>query len=253
MGDGMSFRVHPCCPGGIELSCRPHFGRPIGGLFTSDRAEDRAGPAGWVGSYARLMSKPRQDVEGCRTAHQHLRAVLEGLGDTDVTRASLLPGWSVGHVLTHLARNAEAMCRRIEGAIRSELVEQYPSGVAGREVEIERGAIRSLTVLRQDVVDWSSRLEDLFDSIDDDVWSRPVRTVSGTEHEVALLPFRRWREVEVHLVDLGMGVSPVDWSQALVDRALPGLLGGLGERADQRDLMAWLLGRGPAPALTPWG
>jgi maleylpyruvate isomerase len=80
-----------------------------------------------------------------------------------------------------------------------------------------------------------------------------VRTVAGGEHPVALLPFRRWREVEVHLVDLGVGVSPADWSVGLVDRALPRLISDLTQRADERELMAWLLGRGSAPELRPWG
>jgi hypothetical protein len=30
------------------------------------------------------------------------------------------------------------------------------------------------------------------------------------------------------------------------------LLAGLPGRADERELMAWLLGRGPAPELQPW-
>lgn len=81
----------------------------------------------------------------------------------------------------------------------------------------------------------------------------PFGLSPGGEHPVALLPFRRWREVEVHLVDLGLGVSPADWSSGLVDRALPRLIDGLIHRTDQRELMAWLLGRRPAPELRAWG
>ena len=58
--------------------------------------------------------RPQADIEGCRVAHDLLRSVVADLGDAEVRRASKLPGWSVGHVLTHLARNAESMCRRIE-------------------------------------------------------------------------------------------------------------------------------------------
>ncbi len=42
---------------------------------------------------------------------------------------SLLPEWSDGHVLTHLARNADSVVRRMEGAARGELVDQYPGGL----------------------------------------------------------------------------------------------------------------------------
>ncbi len=199
------------------------------------------------------MDKPQVDVDGCRVAHQHLRTVVAGLGENEISRPSALPGWSVGHVLTHLARNAEAMCRRIEGAIRSEIVEQYEGGPAGRSTEIDQGSQREATEIIDDAIEWAATLDDLFESISDDVWARPVRTVAGNEHPVALLPFRRWREVEVHLVDLDLGVTPVDWPDGLVERALPRLVAGLAERADERQLMAWLLGRGPAPELQPWG
>lgn len=208
---------------------------------------------GVVGSYDRLVDELQADIEGCRVAHQRLRLVVADLGDSDVRRPSNLPGWSVAHVLTHLARNAEAMCRRIEGTMRSEILEQYEGGPSGRAAEIEKGSGRNATAVRKDVSDWSIGLDDLFQSMPDDVWRRPVRTVAGGEHPVALLPFRRWCEVEVHLVDLGLGVCPADWTEGLVARALLRLIAGLSDRSDQRELMAWLLGRGPAPELKPWG
>lgn len=206
-----------------------------------------------VASYDRVVGRPKADVEGCRVAHQLLVSVMADLGDADVRQPSNLPGWSVAHVLAHLARNAESMCRCIDGAVRSEIVDQYEGGRSGRAAEIEAGASRDAAALRQDVTGWSARLEDLFQSLPDDVWGRPVRTVGGGERPVALLPFRRWREVEVHLVDLGLAMRPADWTEGLVTQALPGLIANLSDRADQRELMAWLLGRGPAPELEPWG
>ena len=59
------------------------------------------------------------DVAGCAQSHQALLAELDGLARADevsVTQASLLPDWTVGHVLTHLARNADAMAGMIEGS-----------------------------------------------------------------------------------------------------------------------------------------
>jgi len=111
------------------------------------------------------------------------------------------------------------MCRRIEGAIRSEIVDQYEGGAGGRSTEIDLGSQRAATEIIGDAIEWAETLDGLFDSISDDVWARPVRTVAGNEHPVALLPFRRWREVEVHLVDLDVGVGPVDWPDGLVERA----------------------------------
>jgi maleylpyruvate isomerase len=196
--------------------------------------------------------RPQADIEGCRVAHDLLRSVLSEVGDAEVRCASNLPGWSVGHVLTHLARNAEATCRQVHAALRSEVIDQYEGGRAGREAEIEAGANRDAAALRDDATRWSLTLDDLFRSLPDDVWARPVRTGAGDEIPVALLPFRRWWEVEVHLVDLGLTTRASDWTDGLVNKALPRLLAGLAGRADERELMAWLLGRGPAPELQPW-
>ena len=54
-------------------------------------------------------------------------------------RPSLLPDWTVGHVLTHLARNADSMDRVLEAAERGDVVERYAGGGAGRDAEIEAG------------------------------------------------------------------------------------------------------------------
>ena len=58
---------------------------------------------------------------GVAASHRGLEAMLEPIaGDLDVTAPSLLPGWTVGHVLTHLARNADSMTLALAGAERGE-------------------------------------------------------------------------------------------------------------------------------------
>jgi maleylpyruvate isomerase len=154
--------------------------------------------------------------------------------------------------MTHLARNAEAMVRRVEAATRREMIDQYVGGPEGRAFEIEAGAGRPARELVADILVWSQRLDGCFELLPDECWGRPVRSVQGGEHPVSQLPYRRWREVGVHTVDLGIGFGPVDWSEPLVDRVLPGLLAGLANRADDRALMAWVLGRGSPPTIEPW-
>ena len=65
---------------------------------------------------------PPLDVEVClsgvRDATAALLDGLRGLTDDEARRPSLLPGWTVGHVLTHLARNADGVRGMIEGATR---------------------------------------------------------------------------------------------------------------------------------------
>lgn len=199
------------------------------------------------------VDRPSGDVEACRGAHARMADLMADVDDAVVRRPSLLPGWTVGHVLTHLARNAEAMCRRVEGALRGEVVDQYVGGAAGRAAEIEAGAAREAGQIVADALQCAARVDHLFDGLPDHCWARPVRTVRGAEHPVALLPYRRWREVEVHLVDLGLGFTSDDWSSELVDRMLPDLVTGLPDRAETRELAAWLLGRGAPPQLEPWG
>jgi maleylpyruvate isomerase len=63
----------------------------------------------------------------------------------------------------------------------------------------------------------------------------------------------RWREVELHHVDLGLGYTPADWPDEFVHLVLPEMIDGLARRADHRALLAWLSGRGRVPELGPWG
>jgi maleylpyruvate isomerase len=85
-------------------------------------------------------------------------------------------------------------------------------------------------------------------------WSGISRDVSGRERQLRDLPARRWREVEVHIVDLGIGVSHRDWSQDFVDRWLQPTRASAFD--DPRDELAWLYGRlkrDDLPEPPPWG
>jgi maleylpyruvate isomerase len=198
------------------------------------------------------MDVPTEEIAGCRAAHARLREAVTGLTDDIVRRPSLLPGWSVGHVLTHLARNADSVVRRLDGARRGEVVDQYVGGFEGRAAEIEEGAGRSADALIADVVSSSDAVDEAIAHFPADAWGRSGRGVGGHEQPVAVLPFQRQREVEVHLVDLGLGCSPSDWPDDLVARWLPELLANLPRRGDAKTLMAWALGRGDAPELAPY-
>jgi len=195
---------------------------------------------------------PTEEIEGCRRAHRVLLDALGGLTDDQARSPSLLPDWTVGHVLTHLARNADSCTRRVEGAVRGEIADQYPGGYAARASDIAAGSGRSASALVADVRESAFRLETAWLSAPAEAWDRPGRDLSGAEQPVSVIPLRRWREVEVHHVDLGLGFTPADWSEDLVARWLPRLLERLAHRTDERSLLAWMIDRGPAPALGPW-
>lgn len=199
------------------------------------------------------MPTPHEQIAAVHAAHERLHHALAGLDDATAARASLLPDWTVGHVVTHLARNADSVVRRLRAAMNGELVSQYEGGAPARAKAIEDGARRPSAALLEDLHTADRTVDELLGEVPDEVWDRTVLTGAGDEVPATQLTLGRWREVETHHADLGFGYTAADWPQGLVDVWLPELLGGLPGRSDQRALMAWLLGRGVAPDLGPWG
>lgn len=58
----------------------------------------------------------RTVVEAVAASQARVDAVAAGLCDAAVRAPSRSPGWTVGHVLTHVARNADSHVRRTEAA-----------------------------------------------------------------------------------------------------------------------------------------
>jgi maleylpyruvate isomerase len=194
---------------------------------------------------------PVHDIERVRDAQQRFLDAISGLDDESVRRPSLLPDWTVGHVIAHVARNADSHVRRSEAAAHGETVEQYPGGYAGRTAEIEASAGRSAVGLAEDLRTSAARLDDVWTSLPDAAWAVLTIDVSGTRRPLALLPSRRWQELEVHAIDLDVGITHRDWPHDFVAAALPRIRQSLaarlaeGARApepgsiDERDELAW--------------
>jgi maleylpyruvate isomerase len=91
-----------------------------------------------------------EHVSGCAVAHQRLLGALENLTDDQCREDSFLPAWSRGHVLTHLARNADSHVNLLQAAVRGEVGEQYPSAEK-RNGDIESGSTRSAEELVMDL------------------------------------------------------------------------------------------------------
>ena len=208
-------------------------------------------------------------IAGCAAAHQRLLADADTLVDDEIARPSLLPGWTIGHVLTHLARQADSQIRVFEAAARGVASERYPGGTAQRTGEIDAGASRAaadqIVDLRRSI--WA--LEGAWAAVTAGGWEL-VGTTLGRPEPVSDLPFRRWREVEVHHADLGRpGFSYDDWSPGYVRRELgraemawaarrPMGLTALPPAAlamSPARRLAWLMGRQPIEGLEqvePW-
>jgi maleylpyruvate isomerase len=209
---------------------------------------------------------PHQDLERVAASQARLLAVIEPLSDAEMRQPSRLPDWTVGHVLCHLARNADSHRRRADAAARGKVIDQYQGGWEGRADEIEAGARRPASALVDDVRHSAQQMDDAWSRVPEGAWDNVTRDVSGTLRPLSALPARRWQELEVHLVDLGVGVSYETWSDEFVATFLPGWRATLEDRLggrqvppagllDERAELAWLYGRlhrPDLPELTPW-
>jgi maleylpyruvate isomerase len=193
---------------------------------------------------------PTEWIEGVLAAQADLNRAIEGLSDQVAGQPSLLPDWTVGHVLTHIARNADSVVWRLEGAATGALRDQYPGGFEQRTGDIEGGSARSADELVADVRQSSTEVERTMAALPADAWDAPSRTARGVVEPSREAIFSRWREVVVHHGDLGLG--PVPLPAGIVEVWLPRELPLLDQRADPAELMAWVLGRGPAPTLRGW-
>jgi maleylpyruvate isomerase len=196
------------------------------------------------------LSAPVEWVAGCIAAQDVLDEALADLDDDGARAPSLLPGWSIGHVLTHVARNGDSVVWRLEGAARGELRDQYPGGIEQRSADIEKGAGRSAAALRDDVASSSAAVARVMAELPAEAWDAPSRTSRGVVETSRDAVLSRWREVVVHHADLGW--SPLALPPALVDAWLPNELSRLPERADPAALLVWIIGRGDPPALDAW-
>jgi maleylpyruvate isomerase len=214
--------------------------------------------------FARCDDSPVPDadvlevVAGARASHARLIEAIESVTDADARAASLLPGWSVGHVLTHIARNAESFVRMMGAAMAGRAVQQYDGGSAARAAAIEAGAGRPAAELIGDIVASAWALEQMWEAMTPAAWAGHGLTDGDETWPCTLMPFHRWREVELHHVDLGFGYAPQDWPAGYVRRELTVSLAVLPERlspGDRQRLLGWLVGRGEQPTdvpLAPW-
>jgi maleylpyruvate isomerase len=198
---------------------------------------------------------------------------VQGLDDAAMAAPSLLPGWSKGHVLTHLARQADAMTNLLTWARTGVETPAYPSP-EHRAQDIEAGAGRPVAEQITDLRAAHGRMADAAAAMPADGW---VFFIPGRDQLAATLPWARLREVEVHHVDLGAGYGPADWSDAFALRLLREIVTGyprdagplvlrpyglehpltVGDPAHApvvggptRSIAAWLAGRGDGADLT---
>ncbi|MGA7757576.1 MAG: maleylpyruvate isomerase family mycothiol-dependent enzyme [Ilumatobacteraceae bacterium] len=139
--------------------------------------------------------------------HRRLLDRLEerlAAGTLDASAPSLLPDWTVGHVITHVTHSGDGHLRMLDAAAAGEVGRQYPGGREQRNSGIERGAFRTAAE-QVDGLRWSiAALEARWAAMPD--WSGTGASMGG-DVSIADLPFLRIREVAIHHADLGLGYT----------------------------------------------
>ena len=191
---------------GGQAGAAPAAGPPAGGL------PDR------IGEQITLVDE----------ATGQLLSALAGPGwaGVDPGRATLCPGWTAGHVLTHLARNADGLRRCAEGARRGEAVPMYDSAGA-RNRDIEAGAGRPLPELADDVTGSARALAEAWAAMSPADWPRPMGHPQAGSLPLHATPGLRLGEVLIHHVDLAGPYGPADWPAAFVAGLLADVPGEL--------------------------
>ncbi|MFF9348499.1 maleylpyruvate isomerase family mycothiol-dependent enzyme [Streptomyces sp. NPDC014734] len=214
------------------------------------------------------------DLDALREATDRLLGATQKLDDAAFAAPSRLPGWSRGHVVAHLSRNADALVNVLRDR------PMYADSET-RDRDIERGAPRPSAEQLADLADSAARLMEAA-SVPAD-WSRTVTLRNGVTDSASRIPFRRRVEVELHHVDLGIGYELEDLPDEFAGREIAFLAerfaghpdvvateltaddgrswstgGGAGGatavvRGTATELLGWLCGRRDGSALTVGG
>ncbi|MET9109807.1 maleylpyruvate isomerase family mycothiol-dependent enzyme [Streptomyces zhihengii] len=149
------------------------------------------------------------DLASVREATERLLNAAAHLDNAAAAEPSRLPGWSRGHVLAHISRNADALVNVLRG------LPMYVSGDA-RDADIARDAPRPLPAHLADLRESAARFDAQGAAPAD--WERTVELRNGVTDRAARVPFRRLVEVELHHVDLAVGYELEDLPEEFTGR-----------------------------------
>ncbi|MGH3392434.1 MAG: maleylpyruvate isomerase N-terminal domain-containing protein [Actinomadura sp.] len=123
-------------------------------------------------------------------ATERLPDTVRRLSDGDVRESSRLPGWTRGHVLTHVARIGDAMCNLLTWARTGIETPAYESQEA-RDADIEAGAGRTAADLLADVVTTAVAFRAAAGTLPGSGWHYPVRVLGSVEFPAGQVLVRR--------------------------------------------------------------
>jgi maleylpyruvate isomerase len=183
----------------------------------------------------------------------------------DLDGPSLLPGWTRKHVAAHLSLNAEALGNLVHWARTGEERPMYTSPDQ-RTTDIEAGALRPADELLAWFDESARVLGEAMATLTDEQWQARVLTAQGRDVPATDIPWMRSREVMIHAVDLGTGVTFADLPADFLEELCADIRDKRGNVPDVTgslpDVAAYLAGRpyesvftadgAPAEPLPPW-
>ncbi|MGW3928448.1 maleylpyruvate isomerase family mycothiol-dependent enzyme [Streptomyces microflavus] len=151
------------------------------------------------------------DLGAVREATDRLLSEAGKWDNAALAEPSRLPGWSRGHVLAHLSRNADALGNVLRG------LPMYASSET-RDADIATGAPRPLAEQLADFEESAGRFDAVAAEPAD--WSRTVTLRNGVTDSASRVPFRRLIELEIHHVDLDVGYELEDLPEGFTEREI---------------------------------
>lgn len=172
---------------------------------------------------------PLRDLAAVRDATDELLAGVSAMEPSAVAGASRLPGWTRGHVITHLARTADALINLLIWARTGVETPAYVDSET-REKDIAEGSARELG---EQVADLRASHENFLraaGSLPEAAWAAQVSERSGRVLAAAEIPWERLVQVRLHHVDLDIGYNFDDLPEKFVSRELAVVINDLSGR-----------------------
>jgi maleylpyruvate isomerase len=160
------------------------------------------------------------DLTGLEASAIALNRTVDALTADDLAAPSLLPGWTRGHVVAHLALNGRALARVLDAVGRGQPVAMYESDQQ-RDSEINEYADAGPDELREGLLAATTAFSDAVAAVEPERWDGSFNRLPGgpTWPAATIVPTRR-REVEIHHVDLGAPYDRHEWPDDFVAELL---------------------------------
>lgn len=169
--------------------------------------------------------------EAIELATDELLDAVSGLDDDSVHEASLLPGWTRAHVISHLARNADGYVNLLTWA-RTGVEHAMYASADDRQADIEEGGLRGHRLLFEDLAASAGRFGEAVRTMPSNAWKAEVVDFSGRPMPALDVLRGRLLEVWVHLVDLDLDFDFEDIPQGDIETLLNDAVRGFSGRAD---------------------